>query len=999
MSEDRALNAFLRQYLEDRAGGRALSVGEYQARFPGHDRLIADYFARDGAAPGDGRASRIGRFEVVREIGRGGQGVVYLAEDPDLGRPVAIKVLTGLGGLTPDRVARFLREAEVASRLDHPGIATVHEIGTDAGVPYLVMRYLEGRTLAAAAADLGPGEAVKLAASVARGLHAAHEAGIVHRDIKPGNVFVTGDGQPVILDFGLAHDSSDDAATLTRSGDFFGTPAYMSPEQVAGGRILPDRRTDVWSLGATLYECVTGRRPFDGPTRERLYRAIITEEPASVRRINPALSRDLDAILETALQKDPDRRYRTAAAMADDLEALAAGRPVAARRLGPLGRATRWARREPAKASLLVAVMIALPVIATLLALHVSNRAGVEAARRLELQRAKDEKLARATDDVAARRYPEAVRGFEEIAAMEGGSVEAAAGAATAHLLAGRPSEALASLDAHRRSLGALRADSLIRALALRKLGRGAEADAVISAAPPAREPVDHYVEGVRLLEAGDAARGAQAAAAYRGALRHFEAAIALSSTPRPVLYQGAAHAAHRLPDPAAASAISEALRRHWPRSPSALRWAGIARSTSEKEAGLALVEEAIVLEPAYADAHHTRAVMLHQLGRFADAVAAQREVLRLAPHHKTAHHELGSALWELGEKEEAEAACREALSRDPSNAGAWFLLGAALKARGDRAGARDAWQKAITADPGFADPHVKIGNLLFEDGRREEAIAKYQEAVRLLPTYAAARQNLAHALHTEGRAAEAVAAYRELLSLDAGTAEVHYALANVLEDTGRHEEAIASYREALRVRPDYAEAHCNLSRPLIALGRYAEALGAVSRGHELGLRRPDWQYPSDRWVAHAEELVARERRMLDVAAGKEEAAGPADLLVLARTAAATRRFALAVTWYAAAFEADDYVLETGRDEAFEAACAAVQAAETAGADSRPDAGALREQALGWLTAARPHAPVASWLSDARLAPVRDDARIAAMPPDQRAAWWRFWAEVRIAAR
>ncbi|MEE8468526.1 MAG: serine/threonine-protein kinase, partial [Planctomycetota bacterium] len=298
----------------------------------------------------DQGAERFGNYLLVRELGRGGQGVVYLALDERLGRRVALKLLRGqpFGG-GEDRL-RFQREARIASRLDDPGICTVHETGEVEGTPFIAMGYVEGETLAeriAAAREAGAGQvAVPSAAGatvgdtarvlgiverVARSLQRAHAAGVIHRDVKPGNVMVTPTGDPVLLDFGLARATDDGQPTLTRTGDVFGTPAYMAPEQVLGdgGEVGP--AADVYGLGATLYECLTLHRPFEAPTREALYRAIAMDQPTDPSSVRPGLAADLRLILLTALARDPASRYRSAADMAEDLRRFLVGEPILAR--------------------------------------------------------------------------------------------------------------------------------------------------------------------------------------------------------------------------------------------------------------------------------------------------------------------------------------------------------------------------------------------------------------------------------------------------------------------------------------------------------------------------------------------------------------------------------------------------------------------------------------------------------------------------------------------
>ena len=320
------------------------------------------------------KTRRLGRFELLEEIGRGGQGTVYLAEDTRLRRRVALKVLVGFDTTSGERTARFVREAEMAARLDHPGLCTVYEAGVEDDVPYISMRYVEGETLAdrieqtrsqSSSSGLGTSreflnDTLLMAEQIARALHAAHEAHLIHRDIKPRNIMVTKEGVPVILDFGLARDLGGDLTTLTATGQVFGTPAYMSPEQVSGQVESLDGRTDIFSLGTTIYELLTLRRPFEAPTREGLSRAILAHEPSDPRKIDPTLPADLSVVLLTALDKDPNRRYATALDFAEDLRRVRVSEPILARPAGPLLRLKRWAVRRPAVATTSAALFVLL---------------------------------------------------------------------------------------------------------------------------------------------------------------------------------------------------------------------------------------------------------------------------------------------------------------------------------------------------------------------------------------------------------------------------------------------------------------------------------------------------------------------------------------------------------------------------------------------------------------------------------------------------------------
>ena len=349
-----------------------------------------------GPEPVEGE--RFGRYRLVRELGRGSQGCVFLAEDSELGRQVALKVLPTHRAPGEDHRRRFAREAELASRLDHPGLCAIYDRGMSGSSSYLAMRFVDGETLAAAisrarrqAEVTGKSQAIRLGENmaterdaiaavlrvfeqVADALHAAHEKGLIHRDVKPGNIIIDRQGQPVLLDFGLARDV-ESAVALTLSGDLVGTPAYMSPEQLAAHRIDLDRRTDVYSLGATLYECLTIRRPFEAVTRNELYQQILTAEPTSPRRLNPGIPKDLEIVVQTALEKDRNRRYRTAADLADDLRRVREVQAIRARKAGVVRRMQRWVQRNPVVASSVVLVFLVMAVgLAVSLWFHAQSR-------------------------------------------------------------------------------------------------------------------------------------------------------------------------------------------------------------------------------------------------------------------------------------------------------------------------------------------------------------------------------------------------------------------------------------------------------------------------------------------------------------------------------------------------------------------------------------------------------------------------------------------------
>ncbi len=310
------------------------------------------------AAEADLPFEMLGDYRLLRRLGEGGMGVVYMAEQASLGRLVALKVLRPELSGSPTAAARFAREARAAARLNHPGIVGVHWFGTERGVQFLAMDLLAGANLDALLAEelrvrgapLGVQRALTLGIQLADALQAAHEVGVVHRDVKPGNVRVLPGDRAMLLDFGLARDLESGERTLTRS--FAGSPQYAAPEQVDKRFGPVEPRTDVYGLGATLYECVTGRPPFDSDSVDRLLADVVSTDPPAPRSLRPELARDLDVVLKKALEKEPFRRYSSAREFGDDLRAIAEFRAVQARPSRVWTRVGKAVRRHPGRALL-----------------------------------------------------------------------------------------------------------------------------------------------------------------------------------------------------------------------------------------------------------------------------------------------------------------------------------------------------------------------------------------------------------------------------------------------------------------------------------------------------------------------------------------------------------------------------------------------------------------------------------------------------------------------
>lgn len=549
---------------------------------------------------------RLGRYRVLRLLGEGSMGQVYLAEDEPLRRAVALKVLHPRLLGDPRRRLRFEREARITAALDHDNIVPVYDVGTDGPIAYMAIKFIPGQSLEQVPKPLPPREVARIGARLARALHAAHELGVIHRDVKPANVLFDGT-EPVLVDFGLARSLAE--VTATQEGTVAGTLLYMSPEQLRGETVTLDGRTDVYSLGATLYEAAAGKAAFDSGTTESVIRQVMEVDPPRLQL--SGADRDLDTILRRALEKERGRRFPTALEFAEELERFLDGVPIRSRRSSTIHRAARLARRRP-RTTLAIAVLTLAAATASLLYASERRTASQTFERRVAVVRG----------DVDAGRLDSARRGLAELAA---GASDSAAVADVERALAARA--ALADFVDRLQERFYYDSRERVRALAARLAASGGDRAAI---------PLGDLALCCAALHLGD-----RDAALFRAAA------------------VDEACGASRAAAVARAVALGEPLDRTLRSAPAGRSaddclFAALAlelEGSQPLEARLAEVRTALALDPVHGRARFELATLLRERGEYRAALEAFRGVVDEGRHRGVVLRNLATTSLLLGDR------------------------------------------------------------------------------------------------------------------------------------------------------------------------------------------------------------------------------------------------------------------------------------------------------------------------------------------------------------
>jgi Flp pilus assembly protein TadD len=879
----------------------------------------------------------------------------------------------------------------------------------------------------------------------AAALEHAHQLGIVHRDIKPANLLI--DYSPLttqhsprlwITDFGLAHCQSQ--AGLTMTGDLVGTLRYMSPEQALAKRVLVDHRTDIFSLGVTLYELLTLEPAFGGHDREELLRQIAFEELRRPRQRCKYIPAELETIVLKATEKNPAERYATAQELADDLARFLRDEPIRARRPSLVLRARKWGRRHKPMVAALAAGLLSVFVLALVMTFRYQRRLA-------ETERGVTAALAQAEvhleEGDKQMDYPERWQGTARLAlaALEKAEELLAAGAGTEEL-ADRVQQVRAAVDA------AVTESRLLVQLDRIQLEQNAVNVKKSEfyrgrAAPLYAELLGDYGVDLAAPEAAAArVRDSRLREALLSALVDWEWDSQDKEEKRRVakVYQLA------LPSDSLPARLMAAIRRRDGPELAKLEQERevqdvLAKVEQEREFRdvplviLAILANYLARNSEWAVAEKLLRTGLdrnpgdfrlnHELGylqmtrrppRMEASVRYLTAALVLRPRNPGVHLNLGIALHQKGDLDEAIRRFEVALQIEPMYAGAHNNLGVSLRAKGRVDEAIAEYKKAIELDAKYADPHTGLGNALHRQKKLDEAVVEHRKAIELDPKNADAHNNLGNALYDQKKRDEAVAEYKKAIELDPKNAEAHYCFGNALLDQGNLTEASAAYRKAIAVKAKYAEAHCNMGQALLRQGRFAEGLTSLKRGHELGSKKAGWSYPSPAWVRHPERLVELDAKLSKVLKGEAQPADVAERIALAQLCQEYKgRYRAALQFYTEAFaEQPKLADDLQHQHRYNAACAAALLAcgqgQDAGQIDDTERTRLHRQALDWLQAdlvawvqlldkepdkIRPvlAKTMQHWQQDKDFASVRGEV-LNQLPEAQRRPWQQLWSDV-----
>lgn len=817
---------------------------------------------------------KLGDFEILKMIGQGGMGAVFLARQLSLDRQVAVKVISSVGGSQSKDIERFKRESKVLAQISHPNIVPIYEVGQEGPYSYFVMEYIQGVSLDKILRSIRNAmpkdkasevmhkcletqgsiyednfseedskgaeidtkyiiEISKMIVSIASALDYAHNKGILHRDIKPSNILIASDGTAKLVDFGLAKGQTQESITIT--GEFFGTPNYVSPEQIRKPDSV-DCRSDVFSLGATFYECLTLHAPFEGNSVNDTLTQVISREAVPPKRYCPRLSTDFNTVLLHALEKSPEDRYQTIGEFVNDIKNILEFKPITAKRPTLHQQVYRSIQRN--KQKWIAGIIIGIIVLASVLSVYIIHQKQQETNAQLQIEAAKKQEAekqlqieeakklkkaeARKLESIAARHYTSG--NYEEALVYYEKAIAQYPFNATTYLEMGACYRALdqypKAIQAYKQAIK-IEPDytSAIEALAGAYLHIGQLEDALKT-----------FKEGVAIRPDAQTCRNIGNLLAgmgqYTESIEAFKQAIKI--------------------DPQDAQAFSD------------MGYVYLSKLNCTDEAVRAF-ETAIKLDPMCVLAYNNLGSYYYNSGQNEKAIQLFKKAIDLDRECYLAYENLGLAYNALENYPEAVIAYKRAIELNPKDATIFNNLGFALDNAGYSKEAEEAYKRAIAIDPNHFEAYNNLG-IIYSHSNINEAIECFSKALEIKPDVSSTLCALGSAYYDSGDTVKAIECYQKAIETDPNNAVAYWELGGIKHDLNDYKEAIELYKKSLEIEPDNKFVWMFLGLTSREFGLYQEQLMAFEKLAELD--------PNDAetycWIGDAYHSMKKPEKAID---------------------------------------------------------------------------------------------------------------------------------------